>query len=246
MAGHAWQRREPTAACLFLRRAQYPTQTRQVDITIMMPGRHRTQGLQPCASSHRHGLPGRRSRPGWLFSNGRLPAVSRDSLPVRWTGQQAVVTVPEHIDVTSAGQIREELLSVINRGATELVADMTATVSCDHAGADAVARAYQRAAASGTQLRLVVPAPVVRRVLGINGLDRLIPIYPSPGRSHRRRGADRGDVSGAHLGGAREFRTGKAPATASWTRGRPQGCGHHRGRAAESPRCPRRRDRAGR
>ena len=98
---------------------------------------------------------------------------------MRWTGQRAVVTLPEHIDVTNAGQIREELLSVINRGATELVADMTATVSCDHAGADAVARAYQRAAASGTQLRLVVPAPVVRRVLGINGLDRLIPIYPS-------------------------------------------------------------------
>jgi PAS domain S-box-containing protein len=52
-------------------------------------------------------------------------------------------------------------------------------VSCDHAGADAVARAYQRAAASGTQLRLVVTAPIVRRVLSINGLDRLIPIYPS-------------------------------------------------------------------
>ena len=98
---------------------------------------------------------------------------------MRWTGQRAVVTLPEHIDVANAGQIREELLSVINRGATELVADMTATGSCDHAGADAVARAYQRAAASGTQLRLVVPAPAVRRVLGINGLDRLIPIYPS-------------------------------------------------------------------
>jgi anti-anti-sigma factor len=105
--------------------------------------------------------------------------MSRDSIPVRWTGQQAVVTLPEHIDVANAGQIREELLSVINRGATELVADMTATASCDHAGADAVARAYQRASASGTQLRLVVPAPIVRRVLSINGLDRLIPVYPS-------------------------------------------------------------------
>jgi anti-anti-sigma factor len=100
-------------------------------------------------------------------------------LPVRWTGLRAVVTLPEHIDVANAGQIREELLSVINRGATELVADMTATASCDHAGADAVARAYQRAAASGSQLRLVVPAPIVRRVLSINGLDRLIPVYPS-------------------------------------------------------------------
>ena len=102
-----------------------------------------------------------------------------DSCPVQWTGVHAVVTLPEHIDVSNAGQIREQLLSIINRGATELVADMTATVSCDHAGADAVARAYQRAAAAGTQLRLVVPAPIVRRVLSINGLDRLVPVYPS-------------------------------------------------------------------
>ena len=56
---------------------------------------------------------------------------------------------------------------------------MTATASCDHAGADAVVRAYQRAAASGTQLRLVVTAQIVRRLLSVTGLDRLISIYPS-------------------------------------------------------------------
>ena len=99
--------------------------------------------------------------------------------PVRWTGRQAVVELPEHIDVSNASQIREELLWLINRGAAALIADMTATLSCDHSGADAVMRAYQRALASGTQLRLVVTAPIVRRVLGINGLDRLIPVYPS-------------------------------------------------------------------
>jgi len=57
---------------------------------------------------------------------------------------------------------------------------MTATVSSDHAGADAVVRGYQRAVVNGIQLRLVVTAQIVRRVLIINGLDRLIPIYPSP------------------------------------------------------------------
>ena len=94
-------------------------------------------------------------------------------------GAQAVVTLPEHIDVSNAGQVREELLSVINRGADEVIADMAATISCDHAGADAVARAYQRAVVSGAQLRLVVTAQIVRRVLSLSGLDRLISIYPS-------------------------------------------------------------------
>jgi anti-anti-sigma factor len=99
--------------------------------------------------------------------------------PVQWAGRQAVVTLPEHIDVTNVAQLREQLLSLINRGAAVLIADMTATVSCDHATVDAIARAYQRAAVSGTQLRLVVTAPVVRRVLGTEGLDRLVSIYPT-------------------------------------------------------------------
>ncbi len=103
----------------------------------------------------------------------------QDAFPVEWAGLQAVVTLPEHLDVSNAGQLREQLLSVINRGAAVLVADMTSTVSCDHAAVDAIARAYQRAAVNGTQLRLAVGAPVVRRVLSIEGLDRLVSIYPS-------------------------------------------------------------------
>jgi len=102
-----------------------------------------------------------------------------DACPAGWTGGQVVVPLPEHIGLSNAGLIREELLSVINRGATTLIADMTATISCDHAGADAVARAFQRAVIGGTELRLVVTAQIVRRVLAINGLDRLVSIYPS-------------------------------------------------------------------
>jgi len=102
-----------------------------------------------------------------------------EAFPVEWTGRQAVVTLPEHIDVSNVAQLRERLLSVINHGAAVLIADMTLTASCDHAAVDAVARAYQRAAVSGTQLRLVVTAPVVRRVLSIEGLDRLVSVYPS-------------------------------------------------------------------
>ena len=103
----------------------------------------------------------------------------KDVYPVQWTGERAVVTLPEHIDVSNADQVREELLMLINRGAITLIADMTATLSCDRAGADAVARAHKRAVVSGTQLRLVVTAEIVSHVLTIEGLDRLVSIYPS-------------------------------------------------------------------
>src|SRR2546425_6398007 len=101
-----------------------------------------------------------------------------DQFPVEWMGRRAIVGFPGKVDVSNVGQLRDRLLSVINRGATVLIADMTSTVSCDHAAVDAIARACQRAAASGTQLRLVVTAPMVRRVLSIEGLDRLVAIYP--------------------------------------------------------------------
>jgi anti-anti-sigma factor len=101
-----------------------------------------------------------------------------DLFPVTWAGRQAIVTFPGQVDVSNVGQLRDRLLSVINRGAGVLIADMTDTVSIDHAAVDAIARAYQRAAANGTQLRLVVAALVIRRVLTIEGLDRLVSIYP--------------------------------------------------------------------
>jgi anti-anti-sigma factor len=102
-----------------------------------------------------------------------------DQFPVQWTGRRAIVTFPAHIDVTNVSQLRDRLLSVINRGAAVVIADMTYTVSCDHAGMDAIARAYQRATINGSQLRIVVTASVIRRILGIEGLDRLVSIYPS-------------------------------------------------------------------
>ena len=53
-----------------------------------------------------------------------------DAFPVKWLGLEAIVAFPEHIGVSNAGQLREQLLSVINRGAAVLIADMTVTVSC--------------------------------------------------------------------------------------------------------------------
>lgn len=101
-----------------------------------------------------------------------------ETCPVRWMGQQALVILPQHINSGNADQIREQLLWIINRGAAVLIADLTGTLSCDFSGADALARAHYRAVANGAELRLVVAADVVRRVLALNGLDRLVAIYP--------------------------------------------------------------------
>src|SRR3984957_18409244 len=102
-----------------------------------------------------------------------------DQFPVEWTGRRAIIALPGRVDVTNVNRLRDRLLSVISRGAGVVIVDMTDTVSCDHSAVDAIARACQRAAISGTELKLVVTAPVIRRVLSIEGLDRLVSIYPS-------------------------------------------------------------------
>jgi anti-anti-sigma factor len=99
--------------------------------------------------------------------------------PVAWTGRRAVVAFPEHVDMSNAAQIREQLLEVFDRGAAVVIADMSATVWCDYVGVDAVARACQRAAICRADLRLVATAPAVRRLLAAEGLDRLVPVYSS-------------------------------------------------------------------
>ena len=96
-----------------------------------------------------------------------------------WSGRQAVVTFPEQVGVPDAARIGEELLGALGQGAVILIADMSATVRCDQAGADVVARACLRAAACQAELRLVTTSPDVRRLMSAEGLDRLVPVYTS-------------------------------------------------------------------
>jgi anti-sigma B factor antagonist len=106
----------------------------------------------------------------------RMP---QERFPVIWLAGAAVLTLPDEIDISNAGKVRDDLLWVLNRGAAILVVDMGETTFCDSAGVNALVRAHRRAEANGSEMRLVVTAPGVRRVLAITGVDQLIPIYPS-------------------------------------------------------------------
>jgi anti-anti-sigma regulatory factor len=57
---------------------------------------------------------------------------------------------------------------------------MSATTFCDCAGARAVVQAHKRAAASGSELRVVVTTPQVRRLFGLLEIDGLLNIPNRP------------------------------------------------------------------
>jgi len=105
--------------------------------------------------------------------------VAVERFPVAWLGAAAVITLPEEIDISNSDQVRDELLSLLNRGPAVMIVDMAETTFCDSAGVNALVRAHKRASANGAEIRLVVASLGVQRVLAITGVDRLISVYPT-------------------------------------------------------------------
>jgi anti-sigma B factor antagonist len=92
--------------------------------------------------------------------------------------RETVVVLPGVIDACNATRVTEQLTLAVSRGSAVII-DMSATTLCDCAGVRAVVLAYQRAAESGAELRLVVTAALVRRIFEVTGVDRLLDLYPS-------------------------------------------------------------------
>jgi anti-sigma B factor antagonist len=90
-----------------------------------------------------------------------------------------VIALPAEIDMVNAGRVGGELGSALAPGVRTVIADLTATRFCDSSGISVLVRAHKQAAASRTELRLVVPSGAVLRALTLVSMDDVLPIYPS-------------------------------------------------------------------
>ena len=95
------------------------------------------------------------------------------------TAPLTVVTLPAEIDMATAPAISEQVAAALAPGVHAVIADMTATTFCDSAGFSMLIRAKRRAAAHGAELRLLLPCSNVLRVLKIQGVDAVLPVYHS-------------------------------------------------------------------
>jgi anti-anti-sigma factor len=95
--------------------------------------------------------------------------------------ETTTVRLPAEIDTTNADQVAEQLVAAAAaQGVAVIAADLTATRFCDFAGVRALLLARTKLAADNAELRLVAPEDgAVRRVLGLVGLDQLLPVYPT-------------------------------------------------------------------
>jgi anti-sigma B factor antagonist len=102
--------------------------------------------------------------------------MTEPGFPVQVIRGVPVVIAPQEIDITNADRLRAALLQAAARPGVALVVDMTRTRFCDSAGLHALIGAHKRAQAEGRQVRLVITAAQVRRVLALTALDRLISV----------------------------------------------------------------------
>ena len=96
---------------------------------------------------------------------------------VRWSDRHAIVTMPAEIDATNSSDVSDLLAAVAGESPEVITADMTATTFCDSAGVNALARAYEVAAAGGIELRLALGDSPATRVIRLIGLDQVMPLY---------------------------------------------------------------------
>jgi anti-sigma B factor antagonist len=99
-----------------------------------------------------------------------IPAVR-----IRRESGYVLVTMAGEVDYGTVPGLRERLFALAATG-RPLVADLDRVSFIDAAGLGVLAGVARRAAAHGGSLRVVCARPQIRRLFGLTGLDRAMPL----------------------------------------------------------------------
>jgi anti-sigma B factor antagonist len=92
---------------------------------------------------------------------------------------RVVIALVGEIDLANTGYLRAELAYLIDSGRTDIVADLTRTVSISSSGLGILVGALKTARRVGGRLELVVAADRLLKILRITRLDRVFTIHPT-------------------------------------------------------------------
>jgi len=100
-------------------------------------------------------------------------------LAARTTGGVAIAELTGELDIASAPALRDQLLSLLGPGSSQLVIDLSRVSFCDASGLAVLVNTARRARLLGGFLRLAAISPQVGRVLNITGLHRHLASFPT-------------------------------------------------------------------
>ncbi|KNX36127.1 anti-sigma factor antagonist [Luteipulveratus halotolerans] len=101
------------------------------------------------------------------------------TVTTRDEGDVTVVTLAGEVDVFSAPTLRDEMSTVIARGGTRLLADLTDVPFLDSTGLGVLVGRLKTVRVQDGELRLVISSDRVLRNFQITGLDKVFRIYPT-------------------------------------------------------------------
>jgi len=91
----------------------------------------------------------------------------------------ALIRVAGEIDVYSAPQLREAILSLIGTGVSHVIADLRGVDFLDSTGLGAIVGGHKRLRTNDGSLVLAASPDRIVRLFRITGLDRAFSLYPS-------------------------------------------------------------------
>jgi anti-sigma B factor antagonist len=102
-------------------------------------------------------------------------------LAVQDHGDRATIQVAGEVDLATSPQLQAIQIDLVDQGFHQLIVDLEQVSFLDCAGIGMLVDARRRVQAHGGSLKLVRPAPLVRRVLEVTGMTAVFPIDSSPG-----------------------------------------------------------------
>lgn len=111
----------------------------------------------------------------------RLPMTEEERGRITPRQPPQTIAFPPEVDISNCIRLGAELHAAIRPGVAIVIADLTLTEFCDSAGVGVLVKAWKEAQVTGTDLRIVMPAGNVRRILQITGTDKVLRIYPRIG-----------------------------------------------------------------
>jgi len=97
---------------------------------------------------------------------------------VRVAGDATVVVIHGDVDMSTAGELWEQLSPVIERGSGDIRFDLAAVPFFDSTGVGVLAQTTRACQGTGRSVIVERPQAAVRRVLDITGINALVVVEP--------------------------------------------------------------------
>ena len=101
-----------------------------------------------------------------------------------------VIQLEGEVDVYTAPQLKQQMISILEGGARELVVDLAKVDYLDSTALGVLIGGIKRMRERDGNMVLICPSPRIRRVFEITGLDKIFDMYDTEGEAQEAMGKE--------------------------------------------------------